>query len=121
MKLFFNEYLNIDIFEKEEFNSLDLENQEDYKRNDMFIAFDSRYRFYGKGLFSMYNIEYYRHGDFGLFTQLDCLNFSFMQYIKAKELKDYELEKLIGLSTFTISCKIPLSDVSKYSKFDLEW
>lgn len=102
-------------------SSLDLENQEDYKRNDLFIAFDSRDRFYGKGLFSMYKIKYYYYSDFGLFTQLNCLNFSFMQYIKAKELKDYELEKLIGLSTFTISCKIPLSDVSKYSKFDLEW
>ena len=88
----------------------------------MFIAFSRLDRnCHGKGLFSIYNIKYYKSGDFGLFTHLDVMNFSFMKYIKAKELKDYELEELAGLSTFTISCKIPLSDVSKYNKFDLEW
>ncbi len=103
-------------------SSLDLENQENYKRKDLFIAFGRLDRnCSGKGLFSIYNIEYYRPSDFGLFTELDAMNFSFMKYIKAKELDKFKLEELVGLSTFTISCIIPLSDVSKYSKFDLEW
>ena len=104
-------------------SSLDLEGQELYKRDNSYIVFgnDNKKYYNGKGLFSMYNIKYYRHRDFGLFTEVYALNFSFMKYKKAKELKDFELEQLVGLSTFTISCKIPLSDVSKYSKFDLEW
>lgn len=104
-------------------SSLDLENQDHYKREDLNITFgnDNKKYYYGKGLFSMYNLKYDRRLAFGLFTALESLNFQFMKYKKAKELKEWELEQLIGFSTFQIICRIPLSDVSKYNKFDLKW